>query len=70
MIAGVVLLAGRVVGISASPRAAAGVALVAIVAAVVSKVLVVVAWVEVDACPGLIYCLGYEWRRVGWEEGR
>lgn len=68
MIARVVVLAGRVVGIRA-PRAAAGIALVTIVVAA-SKVLTVVAWAEVKTCPGLVCCLGHERRRVGGEEGR
>lgn len=70
MIARVVLLAGRVVGICTPSRAAAGVTLVAIVVVVGSKVLAVVAWVEVDTCPRLVCCLGHEWRRVGREERR
>ena len=54
MIARLVLLSGRVVGICTPPRTAAGVALVAIVVVVGSKILAVVAWVEVDACPRLV----------------
>lgn len=67
MIARVVLV-GRVVGIRA-PRAAAGIALVTTVV-VASKVLTVVAWAEVEACSGLVCCLGHEGRRIGGEEGR